>query len=82
MSANNNGPINNFRDVIKLEENFSKTKTIEKNVKLNRACVYCCFCFVRKRKILSNIILDEGMNIIKNMYLIVIFECLGNVTAE
>ena len=64
MSANNNGPINNFRDVIKLEENFSKTKIIKKNVKLNRACVYCCFCFVRKRKILSNIILDEGMNII------------------
>ena len=31
---------------------------------MTRACIYCCFCCTGKRKIIDNILLDEGMNII------------------
>ena len=33
-------------------------------IKLNRACIYLCFCFVRRRNNLSNVLLDEGMDFI------------------
>jgi hypothetical protein len=49
------------------------------HVKLNDFCIYCCFLCVRKRKNLENILLNEGMqiirdhldivNIFKNMYI-------------
>ena len=32
--------------------------------KITRCCVYCCFCCTRRRKIIQNVLLDEGMNII------------------
>ena len=31
---------------------------------MTRAYIYLCFCCVRKRKIIQNILLNEGMNII------------------
>ena len=52
------------------ENNISQeTKRSEEHIitklKMTRCCVYCCFCYVRRRKILHNILLDEGMNIIR-----------------
>ena len=67
-----------------VEEN-NKTKETEKRtiidkIKINRFCIYFWFCFVRKRKNIQNILLDEGMdlvvenldimNIFKKMYII------------
>ena len=56
------------------------SKESEDKIRLNRACVYFLFCFVRKRKIISNVFLDEGMdliskrldifNIFKKMYIL------------
>ena len=33
-------------------------------VKLNRGCLYFWFCFVRRRNILPNALLNEGMDLI------------------
>ena len=33
---------------------------------MTRACVYLCFCCVRKRKIVQNVLLDEGIGVISN----------------
>ena len=42
-----------------------KNGKIIKKIKINSLCVYfCCFCYVRKRKNLQNILLDEGIKII------------------
>ena len=51
------------------ENNISQeTKRAEEHIidkiKMTRGCVYCCFCYTRRRKIIQNILLDEGMNII------------------
>ena len=35
------------------------------NIRLNWFFLYCCFCCVRKRKNLQNILIDEGMDLIK-----------------
>ena len=43
--------------------NNNKPKIIDK-IKMNRACIYCCFLCVRRRKNVENILLDEGINII------------------
>ena len=40
------------------------SKDSKDKVRLNRACVYFLFCFVRKRNILANVFLDEGMDLI------------------
>ena len=45
------------------QQNQHKSNIISK-VRLNRACVYLWFCFVRRRKIIHNILLDEGMDLI------------------
>ena len=54
-----------------LEVETKKEKYKEKNpeiiidkIKLNKMCIYLCFCCVRKRRNLQNILLDEGMKII------------------
>ena len=54
-----------------LEAETKKEKYKEKNpeiiidkIKLNKMCIYLCFCCVRKRRNLQNILLDEGMKII------------------
>ena len=33
-------------------------------VRMNRACIYLWFCFVRRRKIMENYLLNEGMDLI------------------
>ena len=50
---------NNISQEIKREEE----RIIDK-IRMTRCWVYCCFCCARRRKILQNILLDEGMNII------------------
>ena len=50
--------VNSSQDTKRAEE-----RIIDK-VKMTRVCIYCCFCYTRRRKILQNILLDEGMNII------------------
>jgi hypothetical protein len=56
------------------EVNIIKSKTDEINqnkdniiskIKIKRASIYCGFLFIRKRKTIENILLDEGMNLIK-----------------
>ena len=54
-----------------LEAETKKEKYKEKSpeiiidkIKLNKMCIYLCFCCVRKRRNLQNILLDEGMKII------------------
>jgi len=39
-------------------------RTLIKNIKINKCCIYFCFLCVRKRKKMENILLDEGMRII------------------
>ena len=53
---NNSKEFDNF-DILNKKGNKDK-------VKLNRACIYCLFCFVRRRKNLQNALLDEGMDLI------------------
>ena len=50
---------NNISQETKREEE----RIIDK-IRMTRCWVYCCFCCARRRKILQNILLDEGMNII------------------
>ena len=54
-----------INDISRNEESKSND---EKNniskVRLNRACIYLWFCFVRRRKIVENVLLDEGMDLI------------------
>ena len=44
-------------------DSSSEEKTVTK-VRMNRACIYLWFCFVRRRKIMENYLLNEGMDII------------------
>ena len=47
---------------------MSKVKKINiiSKIKMTRAWVYLCFCCARRRKIIQNVLLDEGINIISN----------------
>ena len=54
-----------------METETKKEKYKDKNqekiinkIKLNKICIYLCFCCVRKRRNIQNILLDEGMKII------------------
>ena len=49
------------------DESGNKRRIIEK-VRLNRACVYFFFCFTRRSKILANVLLNEGMDIISSKF--------------
>ena len=57
----NNENTNNINNNINLI--FLRKANLEK-VRLNRACIYLWFCFVRRRQILPNALLNEGMDII------------------
>ena len=46
------------------EENKQQGRDIVSKIKVTRAWVYLCFCFTRRRKIIQNYLLDEGMNIV------------------
>lgn len=48
---------------IKVESENNNQKIVNK-IKINKACLYCCFLFARKRTNLDNILLDEALNII------------------
>ena len=54
----------NSNNINHQEENGQKNQKIINKIKYNRACIYLCFFFTRKRKNIQNILLDEGMNII------------------
>ena len=54
---------------------FNRKKKIINKVRLNRACVYFCFCFVRRSKNLENVLINEGMDLIsKRVHRFNIFE--------
>ena len=63
-NKDSNGKIRyNLNDNIISQETKTKENITDK-IKITRCCVYCCFCCSRRRKIIQNILLDEGMNII------------------
>ena len=47
----------------KKSQNNSKSSIIKK-IKHNKFCLYFCFCCVRKRKNIENVLIDEGMKIV------------------
>ena len=51
---------------ISKEENGQRKENIITKIKMTRACIYLCFCYTRKRNIIQNILLDEGIDIISN----------------
>ena len=46
------------------KENQQQKRIVINKIKISRCCVYLCFCFTRKRNIIQNILLDEGLKII------------------
>ena len=56
--------INKSTAKIKDENNQNKENIISK-IKIKRSSIYCGFLFIRKKKNVENILLDEGMNVIK-----------------
>ena len=56
--------INYYNNTPNHIEDHQENNNYLKKVRLNRACVYLWFCFVRRRKILDNILIDEGMDFI------------------
>ena len=72
---NNKGIELNIDNALNNEENKQQGRDILRKIKVTRAYVYLCFCFIRKRKIIQNFLLDEGMNIIsEKMDIFNIFE--------
>ena len=45
-------------------ENGDKKTILISEIKINRTCLYICFFYVRKRKNLQNVLLNEGMKLI------------------
>ena len=45
--------------------NYQNKENIISKIKIKRALIYCGFLCIRKRKTVENVLLDEGMNIIK-----------------
>ena len=74
MNFSNTKSKSNFQDVEignKIAVNDDKknnmnneSKNIVNKVRLNRACIYFWFCFVRHRKTQDNFLITEGMNLI------------------
>ena len=63
VSLRNNRKSKTINNVLMKNGNNNAPKIIDKII-MNRACIYCCFLCVRKRKNVENILLDEGINII------------------
>ena len=55
---------NNMNNTVNFSEFNYFGKISVNKVKLNRCCIYLWFCFVRRRKIIPNVLLNEGMDII------------------
>ena len=47
------------------DKNNEKSKNIIKKIKINKFCIYFCFCCVRTVNNVNNILLDEGKKLIK-----------------
>jgi hypothetical protein len=63
-----------INDNSKVESSYDEKRFVKK-VRMNRACIYICFCFVRRRKIMENVMLNEGMALIsKRLDIFNIFE--------
>ena len=63
-----------INDNSKVESSYDEKRLVKK-VRMNRACIYICFCFVRRRKIMENVMLNEGMALIsKRLDIFNIFE--------
>ena len=62
--VNNYGVTVYTRNMNKSGENEQEKRNIVSKIKVSRACVYLCFCCMRRRKNIQNFLLDEGMNII------------------
>ena len=61
-------------------ENSTEENNFVTKVRLNRACIYLGFCFVRKRKITENVLLNEGMDLIsKRLDIFNLFENIYKV---
>ena len=57
----------NSKNFLESEQNKKTNKKkvkIVKKIQFNSFCVYCCICCLRKRKIIQNILIEEGMKII------------------
>jgi hypothetical protein len=46
------------------QENKEIAKHFVNKIKMTRACIYLFFCCTRRRKIIQNVLIDEGMLII------------------
>jgi hypothetical protein len=46
------------------DEKVKENMRIISNIKINRACIYFCFFYIKKRKNIQNILLNEGMKLI------------------
>ena len=58
----------------KVDSSYNE-KNLVKKVRMNRACIYLWFCFVRRRRITENVLLNEGMDLIsKRLDIFNIFE--------
>ena len=55
-----------YSNNISNEEKASPKGNIINKIKMTRACIYLCFCFARKRNVIQNVLLDEGMRIIND----------------
>jgi hypothetical protein len=56
--------INNFTNFKDDNENGLPKKKVISEIRINRACLYICFFYVRRRKNIQNILLNEGMKLI------------------
>ena len=52
-----------INDITKMDES-NEDKNVVSKVRMNRACIYFWFCFVRRRRIMENVLLNEGMDLI------------------
>ena len=52
-----------INEISKIDESNDDNNAVSK-VRINRACIYFWFCFVRRRRIMENVLLNEGMDLI------------------
>ena len=52
-----------INEISKMGESNDDNNAVSK-VRINRACIYLWFCFVRRRRIMENVLLNEGMDLI------------------
>ena len=59
-----NKAIYNNYQLSHIDNNLEDEKYIIKKIRTNKLCIYCCFCFANQCENISNILFDEGMNLI------------------